>query len=135
MPMLDPPCEEPLVRMTAADYDRLAILSAATHTLGGEILLGELHRAVVVPAEDADQPFVRLHSRVEYLDLPSGRTRTLEIVPPDEADIDRGRVSVLSPVGAALIGLTAGDSHRWTGEDGRSHVFVVVDVGGAHVGP
>jgi len=119
--------------MTAPDYDRLSILCATARTLGGQMLAEELDRAFVVRVDDTDQPFVRLHSQVEYLDLPSGRTRTLEVVPPEEADIDRGRVSVLSPVGAALIGLAAGDSHRWTGEDGRPHVFVVVDVGGADV--
>jgi len=132
--MLDHHSEDPPVRMTPADYDRLSILSATAYaTLGGEMLSEELDRAVVVGADDADRPFVRLYSQVEYLDLSSGRTRTLEVVPPDEADIDRSRVSVLSPVGAALIGLTAGDSYRWTGEDGRAHVFVIVDVGGAHV--
>jgi len=120
--------------MTAPDYDRLSVLSASPQTLGGRMLSQELDRAVVVGPDDADQPFVRLHSQVEYLDLSSGRTRTFEVVPPDEADVDRGRVSVLSPVGAALIGLAAGDSCRWSGEDGRAHVFVVVEVGGAHVG-
>jgi regulator of nucleoside diphosphate kinase len=131
--MLDRAGENPTVRMTAADYDRLSILSATAHTLGGEILSQELDRAVVVGPDNTDRPFVGLHSQVEYLDLSSGRTRTLAVVPPDEADIDRGRVSVLSPVGAALIGLAAGDSYRWTGEDGRAHVFVVIEVGGAHV--
>jgi regulator of nucleoside diphosphate kinase len=134
MPMLDRPNEDPPVRMTPTDYDRLSVLCATAHTLGSEMLSQELDRAFVVRADGTDQPFVHLHSQVEYLDLPSGRTRTLEVVPPEEADIDRGRVSVLSPVGAALIGLAAGDSYRWTGEDGRSHVLVVVDVGGAHVG-
>ncbi|WP_372785968.1 GreA/GreB family elongation factor [Phenylobacterium sp.] len=130
--MLNQYPENPAVRMTLADYERLSALSAGVDTLGGSILSDELERAVVIAADDPDQGFVRLHTRVEYVDLNNGRTRTLEIVPPDEADIDRRRVSVLSPVGAALIGLAAGESYGWTGEDGRDHVLVVVAVESRH---
>jgi len=124
--------QDPVVRMTLADYQQLSALSDAADTLGGAMLSQEVDRAIVVAPNEPDQGFVRLHSQVQYMDLISGRTRTLEVVPPAEADIDRRRVSVLSPVGAALIGLAAGDSYSWTGEDGRAHVLVVVDVGGEH---
>lgn len=122
------------VRMTASDHERLAAISAAAATLGGSILAREVDRARVVDEDDPDQKFVQLHSRIEYVDLTSGRTRVVEVVPPDEADIDQHRVSVLSPVGAALIGLKTGDSYAWTGEDGRPHVLVVVALENRHGG-
>jgi len=128
--MQDHDLTDPPVHMTIADYERLSALSAPAGSLGGSILARELERAVVVEPDELDHGFVRLHSQVEYLDLLSGRTRTLEVVPPEEADIDRRRVSVLSPVGAALIGLTAGDSYGWTEANGRPHVLVVGEVGG-----
>jgi regulator of nucleoside diphosphate kinase len=131
-PMLDHQPEDSSVRMTRADYQQLSALSQTAQTFGGAMLSQELERAVVVEPDEPDQAFVHLHSQVQYLDLLSGRTRTLEVVPPGEADIDRRRVSVLSPVGAALIGLAAGDSFSWTGEDGRDHVLVVVDVEPRH---
>jgi regulator of nucleoside diphosphate kinase len=118
--------------MTPSDHERLSALSATPATLGGAILAREVERATVVEADAPDLPFVRLHSRIEYIDLTSGRTRIVEVVAPDEADIDQGRVSVLSPVGAALIGLKAGDSYAWTGEDRRRHVLVVVTVENRH---
>jgi regulator of nucleoside diphosphate kinase len=118
--------------MTLADYQQLSTLSQAANTLGGAMLSQEVDRAIVVGPNEPTQRFVRLHSQVQYMDVLSGRTRTLQVVPPDQADIDRRRVSVLSPVGAALIGLAAGDSYSWSGEDGRPHVLIVVDVGGAH---
>jgi len=120
------------VRMTPSDHERLAAISAAAATLGGSILAREVDRARVVDEDDPDQKFVQLHSRIEYVDLTSGRTRVVEVVPPDEADIDQHRVSVLSPVGAALIGLKTGDSYAWTGEDGRPHVLVVVALESRH---
>lgn len=130
--MFDQHSENPLVRMTRPDYERLTALSSTTNTLGGSMLSYELERAVVLDTDESDQTFVRLHSRVEYVDLINGRTRTLEVVPPDEADIDRRRVSVLSPVGAALIGLAVGESYGWTGEDGRRHTLLVVNVEPCH---
>jgi regulator of nucleoside diphosphate kinase len=130
--MLDQHPKNHAIRMTLADYKRLTALSATADTLGGSILSDDLERAVVIVPDDPNQAFVRLHTRVEYVDLNSGRTRTLEVVPPDEADIDQRRVSVLSPVGAALIGLAAGESYGWTGEDGRDHVLVVVTVEPRH---
>jgi regulator of nucleoside diphosphate kinase len=114
------------VRMTPSDHARLTALSSTPATLGGSILAREVDRALVVEGGEPEQPFVQLHSRIEYLDLTSGRTRIVQVVPPDEADIDQNRISVLSPVGAALIGLKTGDSYGWTGEDGRPHVLVVV---------
>lgn len=130
--MLEHHLEGPTVRMTLADYERLTALSAGVDTLGASILSDELERAVVIASDAPDRAFVRLHTRVEYVDLNNGRTRTLEVVPPDEADIDQRRVSVLSPVGAALIGLAVGGSYGWTGEDGRDHVLVVVNVEARH---
>jgi len=118
--------------MTPADHQQLSALSQAADTLGAAMLSQEVDRAIVIGPNEPPQGFVRLHSHVQYMDLLSGRTRTLQVVLPDEADIDRRRVSVLSPVGAALIGLAAGDSYSWRGEDGRTHVLLVVDVGGAH---
>jgi regulator of nucleoside diphosphate kinase len=119
---------QPTVYVTEADYERLANLAETSGTRGARLLGEELERAVIVDAGQVRRPFVRLNSQVEFTDLMTGRTRRVEVVPPDEADIDRNRLSVLTPVGAALIGLPAGESIGLETEDGRSHVIVVVDV-------
>jgi regulator of nucleoside diphosphate kinase len=123
---------QPTVYVTEADYERLANLAEASDTRGSRLLAEELERAVIVGEENPRRPFVRLHSRVEFTDLMTGRTRRVEVVPPDEADIDRNRLSVLTPVGAALIGLAAGETIGLKTEDGRSHVLVVLDVEAEH---
>jgi regulator of nucleoside diphosphate kinase len=48
-----------------------------------------------------------------------GFNRTYQLVYPGEADISEGKVSVLTPIGAALIGLSEGQSIPWTARDGR----------------
>jgi regulator of nucleoside diphosphate kinase len=122
--------QQPAVRVADADYDRLETLSRTARGAGADLLGRELDRARIVPDNqlDAETPFVRLGGRVEYLDLLSGRLREVELSVPEDADIDAGRLSVVSPVGAALIGLSAGDSFGWAGDNGRPHVVVVQQV-------
>jgi regulator of nucleoside diphosphate kinase len=130
MPIHTDPARPPPIRVTEADYERLVDLADAFHTEGGALLRRELERARVVshPRRPAT-PFVRLGSQVEYRDLLSGRTRRVELVLPDAADMDAGRLSVAAPAGAALIGLSAGDAFAWTGADGRPHALIVEWVG------
>ncbi len=84
-----------------------------------EALLGELTRAEVV--DDADMPadVVGMHSRVECIDDNSGEAHTLTLVYPHEADAGAGRISIMAPVGSALLGLSVGQSIDWTTPQGR----------------
>jgi regulator of nucleoside diphosphate kinase len=118
----------PSVYVTESQYDRLASLAASSSTPGARLLGDELVRAIVLEEGEFPRDFVRLHSFVEFSDLMTGRSRRVQIVPPDEADIDQDRLSVLTPVGATLLGLTAGDSMGLSTDDGRPHVLVVANV-------
>jgi regulator of nucleoside diphosphate kinase len=130
---------KPEVRVAEADYDRLANLSHARDSEAALLLEAELERSRIVDeAQLAAEPrFVRLGSWVEYRDLLSGRSRKVQVTTPERADIDVGRLSVLSPVGAALIGLSADDTFSWTAEGGRPRMLRVRWVGepGSHLGP
>jgi regulator of nucleoside diphosphate kinase len=123
---------KPAVYVTETEHERLTNLARAHDTHGAALLGDELVRATVVKDDERRRTFVRLHSRVEFTDLMTGRTRRAQIVLPDEADIDEGRLSVLTPVGAALLGLTPGASIGMTTEDGRSHVLRVDGVESVH---
>lgn len=118
----------PTVRIAESDYDRLLNL-AAQDGPGAELLARELERAVVVREGQKAPPFIRLGSWVEYRDRMTERVRRVQVTPPDAADIDENRLSVLSPVGAALIGLSAGDTFGWTGPDGRPRLITIEAVG------
>lgn len=103
--------EELLIADT--DYVRLAPLA------GHDALAEELSRATVVPAERMPANVVRMHSRVTYLDERSGERREVELVFPEEADMASGKVSVLAPVGSALLGLEEGEAIEWPFPDGH----------------
>jgi regulator of nucleoside diphosphate kinase len=52
----------------------------------------------------------------------------VRLVLPAEADLDAGRISILTPVGAGLIGMRAGDEIDWPCPDGRPRILKIVDV-------
>lgn len=116
---------KPSVYVTESEFERLSNLAASSATRGATLLGDELVRAVVLKDGELPRDFVRLHSVVEFTDVMTGRTRRVQVVPPDEADIDKHRLSVLAPVGAALLGLTPGASIGMSTDDGRSHVLRV----------
>jgi len=97
------------------DYVRLREL------VGDHALAEELERAIVVPADRIPKDVVTMNSRLIYADESTGTTREVELVYPDEADPVTGRVSVLAPVGCALLGLSAGQSIDWNLPGGKVH--------------
>ena len=123
---------KPSVYVTEAEFERLSNLAESSATRGASMLADELVRAIILKDGEFPRAFVRLNSRVEFTDLMTGRTRRVQVVLPDEADIDHDRLSVLTPVGAALLGLTEGDSIGMTTDDGRSHVLRVARVESIH---
>lgn len=117
----------PRIVIRAGDAERLATLANALVDSKPELadeLLGELARARTTAKAPANS--VQMGSTLTY--EADGRQRRVTLVYPDQADIDAGRVSVLTPVGAALIGLTEGQSIDWTARDGRIHRLKVVTV-------
>lgn len=73
----------------------------------------ELERAFVVKADAVPSGVVMLHSRVQVTDLLSGQCRELTLVFPSEADPVSGRISVLAPLGCALMGYREGQIVEW----------------------
>lgn len=73
----------------------------------------ELERAVIVKAADVPRNVVTMNSRVRVKDLKDGRELTYEIVLPRNADPANNRISVLAPIGTALLGYGAGTKVEW----------------------
>lgn len=119
----------PTIVVTRSDERKLTNLATAATLIDhshptAHILLAEMERAHVVADDAVPKTVVRMHSLVEYQIDGRGRRR-VQIVYPGEADIDLDRVSVLTPVGAALIGLSAGQTAELLGHDGRPHTITV----------
>lgn len=121
----------PPVRITEGDLERLQHLidHASPRIPGAAVLARELARATVVdPSRRRRTPFARIGSLVEYEDLSTGQSRWVELALPEFASIDDGRISVLTPIGAALIGLSAGAQFEWPRGDGSQRAVRVLSV-------
>jgi len=101
-----------LIMLTAADMAELSLLRAYAP------LRRELERAIVVSSAAVPPDIATMNSRVPYTDEKDGATRTVSLVYPIEADAAKGKVSVLAPVGTALLGLSEGQSIEWDFPDG-----------------
>jgi regulator of nucleoside diphosphate kinase len=78
-----------------------------------EDLEAELDRAVIVSSNDVPPDVVTMNSELQVKDLATGKKMTFRLVFPCDADFERGKVSILAPIGTALIGYRAGDTVDW----------------------
>lgn len=121
----------PHITLTADDYEGLSLLArAASHTVPdiASELADELDRARVLSKGRHPVDVVCMGSEVDYRDDSTGRIQTVTLVYPKEADIAKGRVSVLTPIGTALIGLAVGKSIHWRTRTGEMKRLTVLDV-------
>ncbi|HEX2115931.1 MAG TPA: nucleoside diphosphate kinase regulator, partial [Alphaproteobacteria bacterium] len=88
----------------------------------------ELSRARVVDSERIAPDVVTMHSEVLFRDEESGRERAVTLVYPGEHTAHDGALSVLTPLGAALVGLSEGQTISFETSDGRSRRVSVVRV-------
>lgn len=77
-------------------------------------LADELDRARVVPASEIPPDVVTMNSELALRDLVTGEEMVFRVVFPSEANMDQQKVSVLAPLGTAVLGYRAGDSIEWT---------------------
>jgi regulator of nucleoside diphosphate kinase len=110
----------PKIFLSASDHNRLdQMLGDVERSGAGALLRREVDRATVVPDNRAPGNTVGLYRWVHFMDGEGREARRVQLVLPPEADIDEGRVSVLSWVGAGLLGLKEGDSIDWPDASGR----------------
>lgn len=120
----------PNIVVSNADYERLTDLATASLERLPEVateLLDEMDRAKIVSDNNVPANVVRMGSTVTFRS-DDGRELTETLVYPVDEDSDAHKISVMTPVGAALIGLAEGQSISWTARDGRSHQLTVEKV-------
>lgn len=116
--------------ITETDQERLRrlIQVSGRDRDAAEALAEELDRAEVVPAERIAGDVVTMNSRVAFRDEESGENREVSLVYPEDSDPARGRISVLAPVGTALLGLSVGQTIDWPLPRGRLRRYRVIAV-------
>lgn len=121
----------PPIRLSESDAEKLSDLAAAVEGRLPEVakmLFQEIDRAKIVPDAKVPEDVVKMHSTVEFLDESSGRGRTVQLVYPADADIQTGAISILTPIGAGLIGLREGQSIAWPNREGKEQILKIVKV-------
>lgn len=110
------------------DHEKImSLLSLAPEEI--EVRLqNELDRAKVVPDDQLPENVVAMNSTVTYLDLETNKENKITLVFPHEANVAEGKVSILAPIGAALIGLRVGDSIKWPLPSGSEREIRVTGV-------
>jgi regulator of nucleoside diphosphate kinase len=78
-----------------------------------EHLEEELDRAVLVPSKKIPANVVTMNTHMRVKDLDTDKEMSVQLVFPSEADFERGKISILAPIGTALIGYCAGDTVEW----------------------
>lgn len=108
--------DRPSITITADDFDyleQLLDLPKYRNIPARKDLVEELQRASIVETDEIGADIVTLNSTIRFVDDKSGEQYEMTLVPPEEADSDKNRISVLAPVGIALLGLSVGQIIQW----------------------
>jgi len=127
----DRPITLPPIMLSEADRDRLyaVAISALTNrrvASSASNVLREISRANIVPDDELPDNVVAVNSHVDVRDNVTGTTRQVVLVMPNKTSIQPNAVSVLSPLGAALIGLSEGHSIEWCSASGDPRSVTVL---------
>jgi regulator of nucleoside diphosphate kinase len=118
------------IYITEPDYHRLSALIEKTREANSvdrqylNKLEAELDRAEIVDAKDVPANVITMRSTVRLKDLVTGEENTYSLVFPTEADFSQGKISVLAPIGTAILGYKSGDTIEWTVPSGLRRLKV-----------
>lgn len=120
--------EQAAVFISQEDHLKLSALLVHSRSEVAELLEEELDRAEVLPQRDVPPDVVTMNSSIRFKDTESGAESEITLVYPQDADPANRRVSILAPVGAAVLGLRVGASIEWPVPDGRIRRLQITSV-------
>jgi regulator of nucleoside diphosphate kinase len=121
----------PAIVVTSGDHHRLSRIAAGAADTMPELAaeLGlELDRARILPEGRNSPDHVRIGSEVRFRDETTGKESDVTLVWPEDADIAASRISVVTPIGVALIGMAVERSIEWTTRSGDIKRLTVIEV-------
>ncbi len=122
---------KPELILTSLDYERLTELLSTVpekYAAAAEQLDAELCRARVVAPEEVPPNVVTMNSRVRFEEVATGVQRELRLCYPDDASKSEDAVSVLAPIGSALLGLRVGQTIEWPLPGDRHKLVRILEV-------
>ncbi|KQK27650.1 hypothetical protein ARD30_25615 [Bosea thiooxidans] len=123
--------KRPAITVTAADHAMLSRIAAGAANTMPELaaeLSHELDRARILPEGRTSIDHARVGSEIVYRDESTKRETTITLVWPQDANIEKNRISVMTPIGVALIGMAAERSIDWTTRSGDVKRLTVLEV-------
>lgn len=120
------PMNELIISKT--DYVNITQLIEQTDSPAAEALEEEISRARIVELIDLPVDAVSMNAIVTFSDADSAEAKTVQLVYPQHADINQLKISILSPVGSALIGLSPGGTIEWPVPQGKFRRLKVIAV-------
>ena len=118
------------IHITAFDLERLQKLIVDAQSTEYrkskylEILKGELARANIVAPQEIPPTVVTMNSTIELVDMDTNEEETYTLVFPEDADLSKGKISVLAPIGTAMLGYEIGDIFEWDVPAGKRRLRV-----------
>lgn len=123
--------DRPPITLTTKDYDyleELLDLPKYRSIPARQDLIDELKRADIVEQSEIGPDIVTLNSTIRFVDDKSQEQYEMMLVSPEEADSGKKRISVLAPVGIALLGLSVGQTIQWEVPGGQGALLRVLEV-------
>jgi regulator of nucleoside diphosphate kinase len=119
---------ENVILLTKTDY--LKIKGLIDHHQNADLddLEMELDRAEIVPENEKINFFVRLGSTVTYLNVDENKKMTITVVLPEDTNSQEGKISILAPLGSALIGLRVDQEIKWNFPGGKEKTLKILEV-------
>jgi len=118
----------PQINLLASESDivaDLALRAENRHPVVAAMLLEEIERADLHDPVSLPTGAIRLGSEIEFVEERTRQLRRVKLVLPVDADIAEGRISILTPIGAALYGLKAGDAINWPDIEGKERRITI----------
>lgn len=114
--------------LSVNDYERIAglVLNYTSENL--EQLLTELDRATILKDEDIPHTVVKMNSTLVFKDLHSLEEAEVTLVYPEHSNLEKNKISILAPLGSALIGLSEGQDIEWAMPNGKVRKLQIVHV-------
>lgn len=120
--------KEDVILMTERDYLRIKHILSFQNSTEYENLEVELDRAKIVDDSEIPEGLVKMDTKFKFEVLQEEKTMTVTIVYPEDADFAQGKISVLAPLGSALIGLQVNQEINWMFPNGKVKRLKILEV-------
>lgn len=117
-----------VILVTEKDYHRIKNLLDRQDSEDVENLELEIDRAKIISDDMVPADLVTMNSKVRYLNVQDAKESTVTLVYPSEARSEEGKISILAPLGAALLGLRVNQEINWMFPDGKTRTIRILEV-------